>query len=137
MEVCLVETYPLNPFLPLFYEDPERYGFTAQVSFLMERYRQQQDLRQVDLFQRATIADYIFAKDRIFAELNLDTDELALYDQIFDKLDIEVPIPDLVVYLQAPVDVLVDRIARRDIGYERFVDRNYLERLADVYESGR
>ena len=105
----------------------------AQMFFLFSRARQMERMRQSDLFASVTVSDYLFAKDRIFAELNLDADELALYEQVVDNLDIEVPVPDLVVYLQAPVDVLADRIARRSAGSERFVDRRYLERLTDVY----
>ena len=85
-----------NPFLPKFYEDPERYAFTAQVSFLMERYRQQEELHQMDLFERATVSDYVFAKDRIFAELVLSRDEAALYDRIYSLLDARIRRPDLV-----------------------------------------
>ena len=122
-----------NPFLPRFYEEPERFGFTAQVSFLMERYRQQQDLRQVDLFQRATIADYIFAKDRIFAELVLSRDEMALYERIYGLLDSRVRKPDLVVFLDAKTDVLLRRLRRRNRPYERYLGRDYIDRLGEAY----
>ena len=101
--------------------------------FLFSRARQIEQLRQSDLFATVRVSDYLFAKDRLFAELNLDADELALYDQIVEKLAIDAPVPDLVIYLQASVDVLTDRIGRRGIGYERLIDRRYLERLADVY----
>jgi deoxyadenosine/deoxycytidine kinase len=131
-ELMLEEAFE-NPFLERFYREGRSAALPAQLFFLFSRARQMEQMRQSDLFAPVTIADYMFAKDRIFAELNLDPDELTLYDQIFEKLDIEIPVPDLVVYLQAPVDVLVDRIARRDVGYERFVDRRYLERLANVY----
>jgi len=101
--------------------------------FLFARARQLETLRQSDLFASVRVADYLFAKDRLFAELNLDPDELALYDQVADKLGVEAPVPDLVIYLQASVDVLMERIARRGIDYERMLDRSYLERLADTY----
>jgi deoxyguanosine kinase len=122
-----------NPFLPRFYEDPERFGFTAQVSFLMERYRQQQDLRQIDLFQRATVTDYIFAKDRIFAELVLTNDEMALYERIYGLLDARVRKPDLVVFLDAKTEVLLKRLKRRKRPHESFIGRDYMERLVEAY----
>ena len=122
-----------NPFLPSFYEDPERFGFTAQVSFLMERYRQQQELRQIDLFQRATVADYIFAKDRIFAELVLSRDEMALYERIYGLLDARVRKPDLVVFLDAKTEVLLRRLKRRNRPYEKYLGRDYMEKLAEAY----
>jgi deoxyadenosine/deoxycytidine kinase len=93
----------------------------------------EEQLRQSDMFATVRICDYLFAKDRLFAELNLDADEFALYEQIADKLAVEAPVPDLVIYLQASVDVLFERIARRGIGFERMIDRSYLEQLADVY----
>ena len=92
-----------------------------------------EELRQSDMFAEVRVSDYLFAKDRLFAELNLDADELALYDQIVERLGIDVPIPDLVIYLQASVDALTDRIARRGVGFENLIDRRYLERLTDVY----
>ncbi|MFP6627232.1 MAG: deoxynucleoside kinase [Deltaproteobacteria bacterium] len=124
-----------NPFLPRFYEDPERYAFTAQISFLMERYRQQQELVQMDLFERATVADYIFAKDRIFAELTLTRDELALYERIYGLLDSRIRKPDLVVFLDASIEVLMRRLKRRGRPYERRVGRDYIERVAEAYRS--
>ena len=124
-----------NPFLPRFYEDPERYAFTAQISFLMERYRQQQELVQMDLFERATVADYIFAKDRIFAELTLTRDELDLYERIYGLLDSRIRKPDLVVFLDASIEVLMRRLKRRGRPYERRVGRDYIERVAEAYRS--
>lgn len=129
----LLEEASENPFLERFYREGSSAALPAQMFFLFSRARQMERMRQSDLFASVTVSDYLFAKDRIFAELNLDADELALYEQVVDNLDIEVPVPDLVVYLQAPVDVLADRIARRSAGSERFVDRRYLERLTDVY----
>jgi len=129
----VVEPVEENPFLPRFYEDPERYAFTAQVSFLMERYRQQLDLAQMDLFERATVADYTFAKDRIFAELNLSRDELALYDRIYALLDARIRKPDLVVFLDARTEVLLRRLKKRDRPYERRMGREYIERVAEAY----
>jgi deoxyadenosine/deoxycytidine kinase len=122
-----------NPFLPRFYEDPERCAFPAQVSFLMERYRQQQELLQIDLFQRSTVADYIFAKDRIFAELTLSGDEMTLYERIYGLIDKRVRKPDLVVFLDARTEVLLRRLRRRNRPYERRMGREYIEKLAEAY----
>lgn len=122
-----------NPFLERFYRDGRSAALPAQMFFLFSRARQMEALRQPDLFSRVRVADYLFAKDRLFAEVNLDPDELSLYEQVVDNLAVDAPTPDLVIYLQASVDALVDRIARRGVGYERLIDRRYLERLTDVY----
>jgi len=122
-----------NPFLARFYEEPQRYAFTAQLSFLIERYRQQQELVQMDLFQQATVADYLFAKDRIFAEITLSEDELALYDRIYGLLDARVRQPDLVVFLDADTDVLLRRLRKRARSFEKRLGREYLEKLAEAY----
>ncbi len=122
-----------NPFLPKFYEDPERYALTAQLSFLVERYRQQQELVQMDLFQQATVADYIFAKDRIFAELTLSDEELGLYERIYQLCVSRVRKPDLVVFLDAGIDILMRRLKRRDRPFENKVGRDYIERVAEAY----
>ena len=122
-----------NPFLERFYRDGSSAALPAQMFFLFARARQLEDLRQSDLFTDVRVADYLFAKDRLFAELNLDSDELALYDKVVENLAVEPPVPDLVIYLQASVDALMERIARRGINYERMIDRRYLERLTDTY----
>ena len=122
-----------NPFLERFYREGRSAALPTQMFFLFSRARQIEQLRQTDMFATVRICDYLFAKDRLFAELNLDPDEFALYEQIADQLAVEAPVPDLVIYLQASVDVLFDRIARRGIGYERMIDRAYLEQLADIY----
>ncbi len=122
-----------NPFLRRFYEKPEKFAFQAQMFFLLSRYRQQKQLAQQDLFAQGTVADYLFGKDQIFAEANLDGDELALYRQMFSLLDARLPKPDLVVYLQARKDVLVDRIRRRDRDYERRIPTAYLTKIAEAY----
>ena len=129
----VLEEVQANPFLERFYRDGRSSPMPTQLFFLFERARQIEDLRQSDLFTNVRIADYLFAKDRLFAELNLDAEELKLYDQIADKLAVEPPTPDLVIYLQASVDVLLERIARRGIAHERLIDRRYLERLGDAY----
>jgi deoxyguanosine kinase len=122
-----------NPFLERFYRDPRSAAFQTQLYFLFQRARQLQDLRQTDLFEHVRVADYMLDKDRLFARLTLDDQEYALYEQVYERLAIDAPAPDLVVYLQAPVDVLLDRIARRGIEYEQQIERRYLERLNDAY----
>lgn len=122
-----------NPFLRKFYENPEKYAFATQIFFLLSRYRQQQELAQRDLFEQAIVADYSFAKDQIFARLNLDNDEYLLYQQIYRMLDARTVRPDLVVYLEARGDVLTRRMRRRDRDYERRIAPAYLERVAEAY----
>ena len=122
-----------NPFLERFYRNPRAAAFQTQLYFLFQRARQLQDLRQADLFEKVRVADYMLDKDRLFARLTLDEQEYALYEQVYARLAIDAPAPDLIVYLQAPVDVLLDRIARRGIAYEQQIERRYLERLNDAY----
>ena len=112
-----------NPFLERFYRDGRSAALPAQMFFLFARARQIGDMRQPDLFSSVRISDYLFTRDRLFAELNLDAEELKLYDQIVDNLDIEPPTPDLVIYLQASVDALMQRLARRNSSMDRFVER--------------
>ena len=122
-----------NPFLERFYRNPRAAAFQTQLYFLFQRSRQLQDLRQQDLFERMRVADYLLEKDRLFARLTLDEEEFALYEQVYSRLSLDAPQPDLVVYLQAPVDVLLARIARRGIAYEQGIERRYLERLVEAY----
>ena len=122
-----------NPFLERFYRNPRAAAFQTQLYFLFQRARQLQDLRQQDMFQRVRVADYLLDKDRLFARLTLDDEEYGLYEQVYARLAIDAPVPDLVVYLQAPADVLLERIARRGIGYEQAIERRYLERLSESY----
>jgi deoxyadenosine/deoxycytidine kinase len=122
-----------NPFLRGFYADRKKHAFQAQLFFLLSRFQQQQALLQQDLFSQSTVADYLFAKDRIFAALALEPAELALYGQVYDLLHPRVAQPDLVVYLQARTDVLVARIKKRGRDYERGMDPAYLESLAKAY----
>jgi len=129
----VLEQFEDNPFLPKFYEDRERYAFPTQMSFLASRFKQQQDMLSKDLFQQMTISDYIFEKDRIFARLNLDDDELALYDSIFNIMTGISAVPDLVIYLQSNVDRLMQNIQERDRNYERKITRSYLQELNDAY----
>ena len=122
-----------NPFLSMFYKDRQRYAFQTQLYFLLTRYRQQVDLKQPGLFAPTTVCDYLFAKDRMFATLNLDRDELVLYNQIYETLDARLPKPDLVIYLQADVDVLMERIKIRGRDFEEDMDEQYLRDLSELY----
>jgi deoxyguanosine kinase len=122
-----------NPFLERFYRNPRVGALPAQLYFLFQRAQQQASLSQADLFGTVRVADYLLAKDDLFARMTLDDEEYGLYRQVHDRLAIDAPKPDLVVYLQAPVDVLLDRIARRGIAYESLIDRNYLTRLNEAY----
>ena len=122
-----------NPFLERFYRNPRAGALPAQLYFLFQRAQQLASLKQQDLFAPLRVADYLLEKDRLFARVTLDDAEYELYGQVYAKLDIEAPQPDLVVYLQAPVDVLLERIAKRGIGYEQRIERDYLERLNEAY----
>jgi deoxyguanosine kinase len=122
-----------NPFLPKFYEARETYAFQNQTFFLLNRYHQQMELAQQDLFTQNVVADYLFAKDKIFATVTLSADELNLYQQIYALLDARVPKPDLVIYLQARPEVLYKRIKKRDKKYERRVTFEYLKEVAQAY----
>jgi deoxyguanosine kinase len=122
-----------NPFLERFYRNPRTAAFPTQLFFLFQRARQLQEFRQQDLFDPVRVSDYLLDKDRLFARVTLDDEEYALYEQVYARLAIDAPKPDLVIYLQAPVDVLMERIARRGIRYEQLIERSYLERIADTY----
>ena len=129
----VLEDFEDNPFLPEFYNDPERFGIQTQLFFLLQRYRQQQDLRQVDMFQKLLITDYMFVKDRLFASLNLDDKEMHLYDTVASLLERNIIRPDLVIYLQADTDVLMKNIAKRGRNMERNVTWEYIDALNQVY----
>ena len=129
----LLEQPEDNPFLERFYKNPEQYALQTQLFFLFQRVQQLKELRQGDLFTPIRVADFMLDKDPLFARLTLDDDELFLYEQIFQHLAMEVPPPDLVIYLQAPTDVLVSRIRKRGVLFERNMERDYLEQLADAY----
>ena len=129
----VLEQVDENPFLDQFYSSGGKVALPAQLFFLFQRTRQLELLNQADMFSPIRVADFHVAKDRMFAELNLSQDELEIYNQVYDKLDVDIPKPDLVIYLQASVDALLARIARRGIPYERLMDRAYLERVADAY----
>lgn len=122
-----------NPFIERFYRDGRSAALPAQMFFLFARARQIEDLRQADLFSSVRISDFLFSRDRLFAELNLDAEELQLYDQVAEKLAVDPPVPDLVIYLQASVDAIMQRLAQRNSRYDRFVERSYVDELADAY----
>jgi len=122
-----------NPFLPAFYEGRAGAAFQVQIYFLLSRFQQQREIAQMNLFQRLVLADYTFPKDRIFAYLNLDDTDLRVYEKLFPVLENEVPKPDLVIYMQASVPVLLDRIKMRARDFESGIDPGYLERLSEAY----
>lgn len=122
-----------NPFLPRFYENPGIAAFPTQLHFLLQRARQIQALRQRDLFKSAQVADFLIQKDKLFAEVTLERDELGLYCQVYDNLIVETPVPDLVIYLQAPVEVLLRRISKHGRDYEKKIEGSYLQHVSDAY----
>jgi deoxyadenosine/deoxycytidine kinase len=129
----LLEKPDDNPFLPRFYADLERYALPTQLFFLFQRINQLRDLKQLDLFEGVTVADFLLEKDPLFARLTLPDAELVLYQQIYESQRFHAPRPDLVIYLQAPVETLVTRVRRRGHAYERAIGEDYLTRLADSY----
>lgn len=131
----VLEELEENPFLVKFYEDKTKYAFQSQLFFLLNRYGQQRELLQQDLFYDCVISDYLFSKDRIFAYLNLNEDELMLYEHIYGFLDEAIPKPDLVVYLQASTDILMERIRRKNRDYEKNISQEYLRELNERYNS--
>ena len=129
----LSEKAEANPFLPRFYQDAQRYALPTQLFFLFQRSRQISDMNQRDMFTAPTVADFFLEKDPLFARLNLDDEEYTLYHQIYTHLQLKSPKPDLIIYLQTPVDELAERIEERNISYEQEIPREYIERLADAY----
>src|SRR5271169_4076161 len=129
----ILEEVDDNPFLARFYEGPDKYAFPLQLYFLLTRYNQQRELMQHELFAEATVGDYLFAKDRIFANLNLSPEELKLYDGVYRLLDSKMPKPDLVVYVRATVEVLAERLRKRNRDFERDISFDYLERVSSAY----
>lgn len=129
----LLENAGDNPFLPRFYQEPRRYALPTQLHFLFDRARQLRELAQGDLFRAGTVSDFLIDKDMLFARLNLDDDEFDLYQKVYADLAPQAPVPDLVIYLQAPIDALQARVNRRGIDYERGMDAGYLEKLANSY----
>lgn len=129
----VLESVDENPYLEEFYRDRPRYAFQTQITFLLARYQQQQDLLQRDIFSPRIVSDYLFQRDRIFANVNLSDKELRLYDTLFPLLERDVPTPDLVVYLQASTPTLLKRIEARGRTFEREVSRDYIAALNEAY----
>ncbi|MDI1297760.1 deoxynucleoside kinase [Methylotenera sp.] len=129
----LSEKAEANPFLPRFYQDAQRYALPTQLFFLFQRANQMTDLSQRDMFAKPIVADFFLEKDPIFARLNLDDEEYALYHNIYTHLQLKAPKPDLVIYLQTPIDALMERIEERSVTYEQDIPREYIERLANAY----
>jgi deoxyadenosine/deoxycytidine kinase len=123
-----------NPFLSKFYNDIERYAFQTQIFFLLNRYKQQLELVQQDLFNQLLFSDYLFAKDRIFAHLNLSGNELSMYEHLYEIMAEDIPRPDLIIYLQASTELLMKRIALRDRPFERKISYEYMRRLNLAYQ---
>jgi len=129
----LLEGADENPFLERYYKHPREAALQTQLYFLFQRARQIQALRQGDIFRPVRVADFLMEKDQLFAHLTLDDDELRLYEQVYSQLTLDAPLPDLVVYLQAPVTVLQERIHKRNIAHEQQIDSTYLQRVVDAY----
>jgi deoxyadenosine/deoxycytidine kinase len=129
----VLEVFEENPFLADFYGNRDQYAFQTEMFFLLSRYRQQEQFAQDDLFGRLSVSDYLFTKCRLFASLTLSDHELTLYDRMYSILSTQVPKPDVVIHLHAPLDTLLDRIRKRGRAYERNMDREYLERLRSLY----
>lgn len=129
----VLEVFEENPFLANFYGDRDRYAFQTEMFFLLSRYRQQEQFAQDDLFGRMSVSDYLFTKCRLFASLTLSDHELTLYDRMYSILSTQVPKPDVVIHLHAPLETLMERIRRRGRDYERNMDREYMERLRSLY----
>lgn len=129
----VLEKFEENPFLKDFYRDPDRFAFQTQIFFLLTRYKQQRDLFQADLFHKFLVTDYIFEKDKIFAYLNLQDEELKLYETLVSSIEHSIPTPDLVVYLQSNVQRLMTNIKRRGRSYESDMSENYIKELNEAY----
>ena len=129
----VLEKFEENPFLSEFYDDPERFAFQTQLFFLLQRYQQQQELRQVDMFHNLLISDYMFIKDRLFASLNLDEKEMSLYDSIANMLERNIINPDLIIYLQADTNTLMKNIAKRGRDFEANISYDYINALNEIY----
>jgi deoxyadenosine/deoxycytidine kinase len=129
----LLEDAEENPFLEKFYRNPKQAALATQLFFLFQRAQKIQDIRQADIFEPVRVADFLVEKDPLFARINLEPDEYQLYEKVYQQLIIDAPPPDLVIYLQASTDVLLSRIESRGISHEQAIDRDYLERLNEVY----
>ena len=130
---CILEKVEENPFLSQFYQDRTKYALQTQLFFLLNRFQQQKEIAQLNLFNQITLCDYLFARDRIFASLNLDENEFALYEQIFHLVSGRISSPDLIIFLQARPEVLLHRIRSRNIPYEKEIDLDYLRAVTEAY----
>jgi deoxyguanosine kinase len=130
---CILEKAEDNPFLANFYEDRKKNAFQTQIFFLLNRFQQQKEIAQLDLFNQVTLCDYLFDKDRIFASINLDDHELALYEQVFHLLNAQISSPDLVIFLQAKPEVLLHRVKSRNVTYEKEMGLEYVKTLIEAY----
>lgn len=131
----VLEIFEENPFLAKFYEDQQSYAFQTEMFFLLSRYRQQETFSQTDLFHTLSVSDYLFVKCRLFASLTLSDHELTLYDRMYSILTTQIPQPDVVVHLTAPLDVLMSRISQRGRSYEQNMDPAYIDRLRRLYNN--
>lgn len=129
----VLEKFEENPFLPKFYEDPEHFAFQTQMFFLLSRFKQQQEFFQADLFHNHIVSDYIFEKDKIFAYLTLQDDELKLYENVLNAVEKKIPTPDLVIYLQSSVERLMENIRKRARSYEVNMSEEYIRELNEAY----
>jgi len=129
----MLELATENPFLPRFYSDPKTVALPTQLFFLFQRAKQIESLRQKDMFRPIQVSDFLIEKDKLFASVNLDNDELTLYQQVYDRLTIDAQAPDLVIYLQAPTEKLMQRIMERGYDYERTINYSYLKKISDAY----
>lgn len=129
----LLEDAEENPFLEKFYRNREQAALATQLFFLFQRTQKIQDMRQADIFSPVRVADFLIEKDPLFARVNLQRDEYQLYEKVYQQMTIDAPRPDLVIYLQAPTDVLLSRIDNRGLAFEQGIERPYLERLNEVY----
>ena len=129
----LLEEAEMNPFLERFYQNRQQTALATQLFFLFQRVQKITELKQRDMFDQTRVADFVLEKDPLFARVNLEPDEYALYQKVFEKMRVDAPIPDLVIYLQASPDTLMERIERRGISAERLIDSRYLEQLNEVY----
>ncbi len=129
----LLENTEDNPFLDKFYQNPRRYAFQIQMFFLLRRYQHSMEISQKGLFKSAVVSDYLFDKDRIFARTNLDDNEFWLYEQLFQLLKKRIPPPDLVIFLQANTEILMQRIRKRDMEYERAINFKYLDEINQAF----
>jgi deoxyadenosine/deoxycytidine kinase len=129
----MLELATENPFLPRFYTDPKSVALPTQLYFLFQRAKQIESLRQTDMFKPVQVSDFLMEKDKLFASVTLDEDELFLYNEVYDKLTLDAPEPDLVIYLQAPLDTLMQRIIERGHDYERPISRNYVKKISEAY----